>query len=177
MRRREFLGVVGGAAAGWPLAAHAQQPDRMRHIGILMGLAEDDPETKSRLARLRKDLEKLGWSEGRNVRIETRFAPAGAQAQVLAKELVALQPDVILAHSAQATATLQRETRAIAIVFVNVSDPIGAGFVASLARPGGNLTGLLHYEAGIVGKWLAMLKEIAPRIARAALVGDPMNPV
>jgi putative ABC transport system substrate-binding protein len=126
---------------------------------------------------LRKDLEKLGWSEGRNVRIETRFAPAGAQVQALAKELVALQLDVILAHSAQIVAALHRETKVIPIVFVNVSDPIGAGFIASLARPGGNLTGVLHYEVGIVGKWLAMLKELAPRISRAALVMNPKNPV
>src|SRR4051812_6062867 len=121
-----------------------------------------------RLVTLRKDLEKLGWSEGRNVHIETRFAPAGAHAQVLAKELVALPLDIILAHSAQIVAALQRETSAIPIVFVNVSDPIGAGFIVSLAQPAGNLTGVMHYEAGVVGKWLAMLKEMAPRITRAA---------
>jgi len=176
MRRREFITLLGGAAT-WPLAARAQQPDRVRRLGVLMGLAEDDPETKARAAKLRQELGRLGWSEGYNIRIDTRFAPAGAQAAVLAKELVALRPDVILAHSAQAAATLQREAGAIPIVFVNVSDPIGAGFVASLARPGGNLTGLLHYEAGIFGKWLALLKEITPRLARAALVASPKNPV
>ena len=124
----------------------------MRRIGVLMGLAEDDLETKARLAEFRQGLEKLGWSEGRNVRIDYRFAPTGAdQSQALAKELVALQPDVILAHATAVAAALQRENRAIPIVFVNVSDPIGAGFIASLARPGGNLTGLLHYEASITG--------------------------
>jgi putative ABC transport system substrate-binding protein len=142
-----------------------------------MGIAEDDADTKARLAKFRQELERLGWSEGRNVRIDIRFAPGGAQAQALAKELVALRPDVILAHSAQIAAALQRETRAIPIVFVNVNDPIGAGFVASVARPGGNLTGLLHYEEGISGKWLGLLKEIAPRLARAALVANPKNPV
>ncbi len=177
LRRREFITLLGGAAVAWPLAARAQQSERMRHIGVLMGLAEDDPETKARAAKLRQELGRLGWSEGHNVRIDTRFAPAGAQAEVLAKELVALRPDVILAHSAQVAATLQREAGVIPIVFVNVSDPIGAGFIESLARPGGNLTGLLHYEAGIFGKWLALLKEIAPRLARTALVASPKNPV
>jgi len=175
--RRKFITLAGGAAVAWPLAARAQQPDTARRIGMLMGLPEDDPETNARVVKFRQELERLGWSEGRNVRIDTRFAPAGAQAQVLAKELVGLRPDVLLAHSAQIAAALQRETRAIPIVFVNVSDPIGAGFVASLARPGGNLTGLLHYEEGIVGKWLALLKEIAPRVARAGLVADPKSPV
>ena len=174
--RRELLAALGGAAA-WPLAARAQQPEGMRRIGVLMGLPEDDPETKARAVKFRQELERLGWAEGRNVRIDTRFAPAGAQAQVLAKELVDLRPDVILAHSAQIAAALHRQTRTIPIVFVNVSDPIGAGFVDTLARPGGNLTGLLHYEEGIVGKWLALLKEIAPHLARAALVADPKSPV
>ena len=175
-KRREFITLLGGAAA-WPLAARAQQPEGMRRIGVLMGLPEDDPETKARAVKFRQELERLGWAEGRNVRIDTRFAPAGAQAQVLAKELVDLRPDVILAHSAQIAAALHRQTRTIPIVFVNVSDPIGAGFVDTLARPGGNLTGLLHYEEGIVGKWLALLKEIAPHLARAALVADPKSPV
>jgi putative ABC transport system substrate-binding protein len=174
MQRREFITLLGGATVGWPLAARAQQGERLRRIGVLMGFAEDDPETIVRVAKFRQELERLGWSEGRNVRIDYRFTAARAdQFQVLAKELVALQPDVILAHATGIAAALQRETRAIPIVFVNVSDPIGAGFIASLARPGGNLTGVLHYEASITGKWLAMLKEIAPRLARAALVGNP----
>ena len=175
MKRREFITLVGGAAAGWPLAARAQQPERMRRIGVLVGNAEDDPEMQARLAGLRQGLERLGWSDGRNVRIDYRFAPAASadQAQPLAKELVALQPDVIFVQSTPLAAALQRESRAIPIVFTAVSDPIGSGFVASLARPGGNLTGLLNFEASITGKWLAMLKEIAPRLARAAFIANP----
>ena len=158
MRRREFITLIGTAVAG-PLTARAQQPDRMRRIGVLMGFAEDDPDTKARLAGLRQGLERLGWSEGRNVRVDYRFAPAGTQAQVLAKELVALQPDVVLSNASPATSALQQQTRSIPIVFTGVADPIGSGFVASLAQPGGNITGFLLFEASITGKWLAMLKE------------------
>jgi putative tryptophan/tyrosine transport system substrate-binding protein len=148
--------------------------DRVRRIGVLIGYAEDDPETKVRLAAFRQGLEKRGWSEGRNVQIETRFAAGSADKYVsLAKELIATRPDVILAHTTLVAAALQRESRVIPIVFVNVSDPIGSGFVAGLARPGGNFTGVLQYEAGVVGKWLAMLKEIAPRLDRVALVANP----
>src|SRR5215468_3426724 len=172
MRRREVITLLGGAAA-WPLAARAQVPER--HIGVLMGLAEDDRDTKARLFALRQGLEKLGWVEGRNVRIDYRFAPAGARAEVLAKELVALRPDVILSNASPATAALQRETSVIPIVFTGVADPIGSGFVASLARPGGNITGFLLFEASITGKWLAMLKEVAPDLARAALVINPKS--
>ena len=172
MRRREFVGLVGGAVT-WPLAARAQPTERMRRIGVLVGLAENDPEMKQRLAGFRQGLEKLGWSEGANVRIDYRFSPAGAQAHLLARELVALQPDVILAQSTPATAALKPETSTIPIVFAGVADPIGSGFVASLSRPGGNLTGLLQYEEGITGKWLAMLKEIAPNLTRAALFANP----
>jgi putative ABC transport system substrate-binding protein len=172
MRRREFITLIGGAAV-WPLAASAQQPI-MRRVGMLIGYAEDDPETQVRLVAFRQRLEKRGWSEGRNVQIETRFAAARADKyELFAKELVAIQPDVILAHTTQVAAALQRESRAIPIVFVNVSDPIGSGFVVSLARPGGNFTGVLQYEAGVVGKWLGMLKEIAPRLERVALVANP----
>ena len=148
MTRREFLGVLGGAAAAWPLAARAQQPGGMRRIGVLMAVAEDDPETKSRLAAFRQGLERRGWSEGRNVHLDYRFTAARSERiPAFAKELVGLQPDVILAHSTGATAGLQRESRTVPIVFVNVSDPIGTGFIASMARPGGNLTGVLHLEA------------------------------
>jgi putative tryptophan/tyrosine transport system substrate-binding protein len=171
MNRREFIGAFGGVAA-WPLAARAQRPDRLRHIAILTGLAEDNPETKVRLTAFRQGLEKLGWSEGRNLRIDIRYAPAGAQAQALAQELVALRPEVIFANSTPMATALQRETNSIPIVFVGVSDPVGSGFIKSLARPGGNLTGLLLYEEGIAGKWLAMLKEIAPGLARAALLAN-----
>ena len=171
MRRRDFVGLVGGAAA-WPVAARGQPTDRMRRIGVLVGLAENDPEMKQRLAGFREGLEKLGWSEGRNVTIDYRFAPAGSQVHVLAREIVALQPDVILAQSTPPTAALQAETSTIPIVF-SVADPIGSGFVASLSRPGGNLTGLLQYEEGITGKWLALLREIAPNLTRAALLANP----
>jgi putative ABC transport system substrate-binding protein len=173
MRRREFITLLGGAVMSWPIVARAQQPDGMRRIGVLMTLAEDDPEAKARLAGFRQGLEKRGWSEGRNVRIDHRFAPAGAQAQVLAKELVALQPNVIFTHSRPAVAALQRESRTNPIVFAGLADPIGSGFVASLPRPGGNITGVMQYEASVTGKWLAMLKEIAPSLVRAAIVANP----
>ena len=174
MKRREFITLVGGAAATWPLAARAQQGERMRRVGILVGFPENDPEMQARLAAFRQGLERRGWSEGRNVRIDYRFAPArSGRAQMVAKELVALRPDVIFAHSTPIVAALDSESRAIPVVFVSVSDPIGSGFIASLARPGGNLTGLLLYESGIAGKWLAMLKEVAPRLERAALMANP----
>ena len=173
MRRREFITLLGGAAA-WPLAAGAQLTERVRRIGVLMPFAEDDADTKARLAGFRHELERLGWSEGRNVRIDYRFALAGVQAPMFAKELLALQPDVIVAVSTPVTTALQRETHTVPIVFVGITaDPIGSGFVASLARPGGNLTGLTMFEASVSGKWLAMLKEIAPHLARAALVFNP----
>jgi putative ABC transport system substrate-binding protein len=175
VKRREFITLLGGAAVAWPLAARAQQSDRIRRIGVLSFYAENDPENKPRLAAFQGELERFGWSEGRNARIDYRFVlPAGLdQAQVVAKELVALQPDVILAQSPPVVAALQRETRAIPIVFVSVSDPIGAGFVTSLARPGGNITGLQVYEESIAGKWLVMLSEIAPRLVRAAFLANP----
>jgi len=174
MKRREFITLIGGAAA-WPLAARAQQGERMRRVGVLMATAEDDPETKPRLAGFRQGLQKLGWSEGRNVHLDTRFAsaPNADEAKALAKELVALQPDLILAQSTPVTAAFQRETRAIPIVFVFVNDPIGSGFIANLARPGGNITGLTLFEAAVAGKWLSMLKEIAPRLSRAGFVFNP----
>ena len=174
MKRREVIRLLGASvAAAWPLAVRAQQPERMRRVGVLMGLAEDDPETKARLTGFRQGLEKRGWSEGHNVRIDYRFAPAGAQAQVLAKELVALQPDAIFANGTPIVAALQRESSTIPIVFAGVADPIGSGFIASLPRPGGNITGVMQYEASVTGKWLAMLKEIAPSLVRAAFVANP----
>jgi len=171
MRRREFLGLLGSTAGAWPIAAHAQSGP-MRRIGVLAGAAADDPEMQARLASFRQRLEKRGWSEGRNVQVETRFA-AGEKFEPLARELVAMRPDVILAHTTPVATALQRENRTIPMVFVNVSDPIGSGFIASLARPGGNFTGVLLYEAGIVGKWMALLKEIAPGLQRVALVANP----
>jgi ABC-type uncharacterized transport system substrate-binding protein len=173
MKRREFISLLTSAAAAWPLAARAQESERMRRIGVLLALAEHDPDTKARLAGFRQGLDGLGWAEGRNVRIDYRFAAGRLdQFQMLAKEVVALRPDVILAQGTAVTAALQRESHAVPIVFVTVSDPIGSGFVASLARPGANLTGLLMYEGSITGKWLAMLKEVAPSMARAALLAS-----
>jgi putative ABC transport system substrate-binding protein len=170
MRRREFIALLGGAA-GWPLAARAQQPDRVRRIGMLIGSAEDDPEMKFRLASFRRGLDRRGWSEGRNVRIDARFAEGSPERyRLLAKEMVSLQPDVLFAHTTPVAEALQQESRTIPIVFVTVSDPIGSGFISSLAHPGGNLTGMLFFEASIFGKWLAMLKEIAPQLTRVALV-------
>ena len=173
MRRRKFISLLGGAA-GWPLVARAERTERVRRIGVLMGDAEDDPDVKPRLAAFREGLDRLGWSVSRNVGIDYRFAAdTPDQFQPLAKELVGLQPDVLVAYTTPVAAALARESRTIPIVFVNVSDPVGSGLVASLARPGGNLTGLLLYEEGIIGKWLAMLKEIAPGLSRAALIANP----
>jgi ABC-type uncharacterized transport system substrate-binding protein len=174
VRRRELIALLGGVAAAWPVVVGAQRGERMPRVGVLMGLAEHDRDTKARLAGFRQGLERHGWSEGRNVRIDYRFVSAAAPAPVLAKELVALQPDVILANSTPVTAALQRETHTIPIVFTGVTaDPIAEGFVTSLARPGGNITGLLLFETSVNGKWLAMLKEIAPPLARAGLVVNP----
>jgi putative ABC transport system substrate-binding protein len=174
MRRREFITLLGGAAA-WPLSARAQRPDQIRRVGVLMGLAEDDPDSKPRLGAFRQGLEKLGWSEGRNIHLDVRFAlPANEQqVQMLVKELLALSPDVIVAQSTAPTAAFRRESRNVPIVFIAVGDPVGAGFIANLARPGSNLTGLTLYEGSVAGKWLAMLKEIDPRVTRAAFIINP----
>jgi putative ABC transport system substrate-binding protein len=174
MKRRQFIAQLGGAAAAWPIAVRAQSLERVRRVGVLMVSGQDDADTTARLAGFRYGLEQLGWVEGRNIRIDYRFAGGRTDRfQPLAKELVALQPEAILAHSTPIAAALQRENRTIPIVFTNVSDPIGSRYIASLARPGGNLTGLLLYEESITGKWLAMLKEIAPRLARVAAIGNP----
>jgi putative ABC transport system substrate-binding protein len=172
MRRREFITLVGGAATVWPLAARTQ-PDRMRRIGVLTYIAADDAEGQARLTAFTQALNQLGWSEGRNVRIDTRWATAG-DIQRHAAELVALAPDVLVAASGTATvAPLLQATRAIPIVFAIVVDPVGAGFVESLARPGGNATGFTIFEYSMSGKWLELLKEIAPRVTRAAVLRDP----
>jgi putative tryptophan/tyrosine transport system substrate-binding protein len=175
VKRREFIPLLGGAAAAsWSLAAHAQQTERMRRIGMLSTQAEADPEIQARLDGFRHGLQALGWVEGRNLHIDYRFADGRAdRVQPLAKELIVLKPELIFAQGTPAVAVLQRESRTLPVVFVHVSDPIGSGFVASLARPGGNLTGVLQYEASITGKWLAMLKEISPTLVRAALVANP----
>ena len=168
MRRRNFIALLGAVAAR-PL--HAQPPDRMRRVGMLVGF--DDPDIKA----FRQELEKLGWSEGRNTHFEYRYAPAGTQLQALGKELVATQPEVIFAQSRPVTATLQHETHTIPIVFTYVIDPVGAGFVASFPHPGGNLTGFAVYEPSVVGKWMEMLKEIAPQTGRVALLGNPKTAI
>jgi len=173
MRRRTFISLVGGAAT-WPLAARAQQPERMRRIGVLMGYAENDSEAQAWIAAFREGLQKLGWTEGRNVRVDTRWASADAEAmQRFAQELVALQPDLILSATTPAVAALLQQTRTIPIVFAAVADPVGSGFVASFARPGGNVTGFVIVEGSLGGKWLELLKEIAPRVARAAMLFNP----
>ena len=172
MKRREFITLLGGASAAWPLAVRAQQSSRMPSIGVL--LAEDDQGMQERLAGLRQGLDRLGWSDGRNIRMVYRFCEGKPDRfQPLAKELVAMQPNLIVAQSPLVVAAVRQETSVIPIVFVDVSDPIGPGFVDSLARPGGSITGLLTFEAGIVGKWLAMVKEITPGLTRVALVGNP----
>jgi putative ABC transport system substrate-binding protein len=172
LRRREFLTLIGGAAA-WPFAASAQQPERVRRIGVLMYWAADDTEGQARLAAFAQALKPLGWSDGRNLRIDTRWATAD-DIRRHAAELAALAPDVLVAASGTATvAPLLQATRTVPIVFVNVIDPVGAGFVASLARPGGNATGFTIYEYSMSGKWLELLKEIAPRVRRAAVLRDP----
>jgi putative tryptophan/tyrosine transport system substrate-binding protein len=172
-RRRQFITLLGGAAAAWPLAARAQQPERMRRIGVLQSLAADDPEGQARLAAFAQGLQQSGWTIGRNVQIDTRWAAGDAERfRRYAAELVALAPDVILAVGAAAVGPLQQATRTVPIVFVNTSDPVGAGFVESLARPGGNATGFLLYEYGTSGKWLELLKEIAPRVTRVAVLRD-----
>jgi ABC-type uncharacterized transport system substrate-binding protein len=172
--RREFITLVGGAAAAWPIAARAQQGERMRRIGVLMSLTADDPEGQVRLTAFLQGLQQLGWTDGRNVRIDTRWGAGDAdRSRGYAAELVALAPDVILASGTSTMGPLLRATRTVPIVFTQVTDPVGAGFVDSLARPGGNATGFTLSEYGISGKWLELLKEIAPRVTRAAVLRDP----
>ena len=175
MRRRDFITLIGGAAATWPLAARAQQPDGMRRIGVLMGYAESDRVGGAWRAAFREGLQKLGWAEGRNIRIDTRWATAGdaESRQRFAKELVALQPDLVLSNNTPTTAAMLQQTRTIPIVFATVSDPVGSGFVASFPRPGGNVTGFTNIEPTMPGKWLELLKEIAPRVARVAFFFNP----
>ena len=173
MKRREFITLLGGAAA-WPLAARAQQSERMRRIGVLMPFAADDPEGQARIAALLQELQPLGWTVGRNVRIDYRWSAGDAvNMRKYAAELVALAPDVILTSGAAGAAPLLQATRTVPIVFVLVADPVGAGFVDSLARPGGNATGFTAVEYGFSGKWLELVKQIAPAVTRVAVIRDP----
>ena len=174
IHRREVITPLGGAAAAWPLAASAQQPERMRRIGVLLSTAADDPESSARTASFLQGLQQLGWIEGRNLRIDIRWAAGDAELyRKYAAELVALAPDIILASSSPTVAALQAATRTVPIVFAHAVDPVGAGFVDSLARPGGNATGFVLFEYGISAKWLELLKEIAPALKRVAVLRDP----
>ncbi len=171
MKRRSFITLLGGAAAAWPLVARAQQAERMRRIGVLMNTAADDPEGQARLGAFVQRLQEFGWTDGRNVRIDTRWGTDAGSTRRYAGELVALAPDVILASASAALGALQT-TRTVPIVFVSIIDPVGAGLVESLARPGGNITGFSLFEYGLSGKWLELLKEIAPGVMRVAVLRD-----
>ena len=173
MRRREFIGLFGVGAVAWPLAARAQGPARLRRIGALMGIAENDPDSQARIATLFQGMEDLGWINGRNVHIDARWSAGDTQRmRGDAAELVALEPDVLLANGAPTVEALRQATRTVPMVFVNVIDPVGAGFVESLARPGGNATGFTLFEYGLSGKWLELLKQIAPGVTRVAVLRD-----
>ena len=173
LRRREFITLLGGTAA-WPLAARAQQSDTMRRIGVLMNLTADDPEGQARIAAFHKGLQEWGWTLGRNARVDVRWGAFDADSsRRYAAELVGLAPDVILAAASPAMGAVQQTTRTVPIVFVGIVDPVGAGFVESLARPGGNATGFTVFEYSLSGKWLDLLKEIAPGVKRAAVLRDP----
>jgi putative ABC transport system substrate-binding protein len=174
MRRRDFISFLGSAAIAWPLGAHAQQVERMRRIGFLHGLVENDPEAQARIKAFRHGLEALGWSEGRNIQVDYRFARGDAAlARTSAEELVSLAPDLLVGLSTPVTAALKQATRTIPIIFAVVTDPVGQGFIASLARPGGNVTGFTFIDYAMVGKWLEILKEIAPNVKRAAVLFNP----
>jgi putative ABC transport system substrate-binding protein len=174
MRRRDFIALVGGAAASRPFSARAQQPERVRRIGVLMPLATDDPEVPTRLTTLRQELQRLGWTDGRNVHIDTRLSAGNAaDTRKYAAELAALAPDVILAVGSAGLPPVLQATRTVPIVFVLVPDPVGSGFVESLSRPGGNATGFMMFEYNLCGKWLELLKEIAPSVTRVAVLRDP----
>jgi putative ABC transport system substrate-binding protein len=173
MRRREFITLLAGGAAAWPLAAHAQQPERVRRIGVLTALSANDPEAQARVAAFLQGLQELGWSVGRNVIVDSRWSTGNDDARKYAAELVAVAPDVILAITSGAIAPLIQINRTVPIVFTNVADPVGAGYVDSLARPGGNITGFTSFDYSMSGKWLQLLKEIAPGVTRVAVTRDP----
>ena len=174
MRRRQFIVLLGGAPTAWPLAMRAQQPERMQRVGVLMNQAANDPEGRARIAAFLQGLQQLGWTEGRNVRIEYRWSAGNdADTHKNAAELVALAPDVIFASGTATVGPALQASRTVPIVFVVVADPVGAGFVDSLARPGGNVTGFASAEYGVSAKWLEQLKEIAPGVTRVGVLRDP----
>ena len=174
MNRRELIALLGSTAAAWPLGARAQQQERMRRIGVLQGLAANDPEGQARFEAFLQALQQLGWSDGRNIQIVHRFTDGETdRARAYAAELVALAPDLVLTSGASTVGTMLQVSRAVPVVFVGAADPVGAGFVDSLARPGGNATGFTSYEYSMSGKWLELLKEIAPRVKRVAVLRDP----
>jgi putative ABC transport system substrate-binding protein len=174
MRRREFITLLGGAAAAWPVIARGQQPNRMRRIGMLMGQAANDPEGQTRIIAFVQGLAQLGWTFGQNLRIDTRWGAGNADdIRKYAEEIAGLAPDIILADGASTVGPLLQVTRSVPVVFMAVVDPVGAGFVTSLARPGGNATGFTNFEYGLSGKWLELLKQMAPGVTRAAVLRDP----
>ena len=174
MRRREFIRLISGSTALLSLTAHAQQPDRKRRIGVLMGIADNDPEARPRVEAFERGLQELGWADGQNIHLDYRWTAGDPDGTLLfAKEIFDLKPDVILVHSSPAVAALRQLTSKIPLVFVLIADPIGSGFVASLAHPGGNATGFMNAEATLAGKWLGLIKEIAPKIEQVALIYNP----
>jgi putative ABC transport system substrate-binding protein len=173
MRRRDFIKVIAGSGAVWPLAARGQQTERMRGIGVLMPFAKDNPEGQARTAAFLQEMQKLGWTEGRNLQIEYRWDTDDLRKA--ATELVALSPDVIFASTTPAVAALQQATRSVPIVFAQVTDPVSGGFVASLAKPGGNITGFTNVDYGFGAKWVELLKEIAPHVTRVGVIRDPTS--
>jgi putative ABC transport system substrate-binding protein len=177
MRRREFITLRGGAAAAWPLTAPAQQSERMRQVGVLMTLASNNPDAQSNIATFLQALQQLGWTDGRNLRVELRWSAGDANnVRKHASELAGIGPDVIFAAGGPSMGPLLHATRTVPIVFAAVPDPVGSGFVASLARPGGNATGFMQFEYSLSGKWVELLKQIAPSVARAAVLWDPSIP-
>ena len=174
MRRRKFIALIGGAAASWPLPALAQQGERIRRIGVLMGYAETDPTAQAQVAALRQELQKLGWDEGRNIRIDVRFPGTDAgRVRAMLMELMSLTPDVLVSNSNLVTAVAQAEVHTLPIVFISVGDPVASGFVSNEARPNSNLTGFANWNESMSGKWLELLKEVAPQVKRVGLMVQP----
>src|SRR6476646_4158991 len=174
MRRRQFITLLGGGVAAWPLAAGAQQSERMRRIGVLMGVAEDEPEGQARISAFRETLRSLGWIDGRNIRIEVRWAGGTIEGiRARTAEMVGLTPDVIVGNGTPVVDALHKATRSIPIVFAQSNDPVGLGHVASMARPGGNITGFTFIDLSLIGKWLQFLADIAPAVTRCALLFNP----